>query len=116
MKGIEKLVKNHEKYQRIHRKYGLKCLDRQKKYPSLDTVPLSRGREASTEYEPCWPGKGFFAAPYRIVQCTPVHFVLSIYELYLSCRRRYSGIETGGYVAGTLPSYKLFYIIYFIHG
>ena len=38
--GSEKRLKDLENHQRMHRKYWLKCLGLQKKYPSHDIVPL----------------------------------------------------------------------------
>ncbi len=42
VQGSEKLLKDLENRQRIHRKYCIKCLDLEKKNSSRDTVPLNR--------------------------------------------------------------------------
>jgi hypothetical protein len=47
-RGSEKLLKDLENHQRIHRKYRLKCLDLQQIYTSRDTVPLKTQKALKT--------------------------------------------------------------------
>jgi hypothetical protein len=48
-----------------------------------------RGREASIEYEPCWPGKGFLLHRTGLYR---VHFLSSIYTGCIPCRSSCQGL------------------------